>query len=778
MWAEADILAIAHDQSALALLRSALESAGYHVRSASCGASALAAIAAQLPQLILLDVTTPGMDGGEICRQLKASDQGRDIPLILITAADAVDQRVEGLRAGAIDFVVKPFQHEDLMTRARTHLELKRQRMNSDPRQEEELHRLAMMAGRMFAFEWNPATDEVRCSEHYAELLGVHGEARSQTWSRCIQRILPEDRSILTQRIIELRPENDTCECEYRVLVPEGGVEYHRSVVRALFDDGSQVTRYIGMVSDITRARQAEAAFAESEKRFQHLADSAPMMICASGPDKAATYFNKAWLAFTGRSLGDELGSGWTAGVHPDDLERCLAGYSASFDARRECHLEYRLRRADGEYRWILCNGNPQFAADGTFTGYIATCIDTTDLKRVQEEAFDQQRVDSLRVLTGGIAHDFNNLLGSILVETDLAEAEMADGISPLAAIRRVRAVATRAAEIVRELMIYSGQDKATLETVNLSLLVKEMLELLKVSISKNAQLRIDLAKKPPVVLGNTSQLRQVVMNLILNASDALGNAEGWVQISTSKRTVFEETPPIGAIGLPAGDYVELKISDSGCGMTEDVRTRIFEPFFTTKSGGHGLGLALMQGIVRSHGGTISVASTPGKGTTFEVLLPSVVDVAGKTAPASHSSPEHAAPVSGTVLLVESEESLRVSVGRALHRRGVSVLSAADGHTAIEVFRAHEKDIMVVVLDLALPGMAAAEVLQKIELIRPHASVILTSVVSPDSTGAVAPNSSIAGFLRKPYRISELMGVLQTAIPVQRRQRPSARAGL
>jgi CheY-like chemotaxis protein len=279
-------------------------------------------------------------------------------------------------------------------------------------------------------------------------------------------------------------------------------------------------------------------------------------------------------------------------------------------------------------------------------------------------------------------------------------------------------------------------------------------------------------------VLGNTSQLRQVVMNLILNASDALGNAEGWIQISTSKRTIFEETPPIGAIGLPVGDYVELKISDSGCGMTEDVRTRIFEPFFTTKSGGHGLGLALMQGIVRSHGGTISVASTPGKGTTFEVLLPSVVDIAGKTAPASHSSVEHPASVSGTVLVVESEESLRVSVGKALHRRGASVLSAADGHTAIDMIRAHEKDIVAVVLDLALHGMTAAEVLQEIGLIRPHAPVILTSVWSPEGTGIVGRNSSIAGFLRKPYRIGELMGLLQTAIPAQKRQRPSARAGL
>jgi signal transduction histidine kinase len=237
--------------------------------------------------------------------------------------------------------------------------------------------------------------------------------------------------------------------------------------------------------------------------------------------------------------------------------------------------------------------------------------VDITDIKQAQEESFDRERLESLRLLTGGIAHDFNNLMSTILITAELAEVEMGDGKRPGDEVRTIKSVASRAVEMVRELMIYAGEDKGTFEKVDVSQLVEEIIALLKTLISKRATLDFDLPRNLPAVWGNPTRIRQIAMNLVLNASEALGDATGVIHITTSRVTPG-----------PAGDYLRLEVSDTGCGMTEEQRVRIFDPYFTTKRTGHGLGLAVVHAIVESHGGNINVATAPGRGTTVEVLLP------------------------------------------------------------------------------------------------------------------------------------------------------------
>jgi PAS domain S-box-containing protein len=315
-------------------------------------------------------------------------------------------------------------------------------------------------------------------------------------------------------------------EAEFRVLLAEGKIRWVLSQGAVQLDDAGEAARLVGVSLDITERKQVEAALRESEALFRNLADTAPVMMWTTGSDKLCTFFNKTWLRFTGRTMEQELGHGWAEGIHPDDAERCFTGYCEAFDARRDFHIEYRLRRADGEYRWVLCSGVPRFAPDGVFAGYIGSDIDITDLKSAQVEAVERQKLESLGALTSGIAHDFNNLLGSVLAEAELAELEASTGSSPVVQIQRIKAVAVRAAEIVRELMIYSGQDQAEFGSVDLSRLVEEMLELLKVSISKHAVLKTELASTFPRY-GATPQIRQIVMNLIINASEALGKRTG-----------------------------------------------------------------------------------------------------------------------------------------------------------------------------------------------------------------------------------------------------------
>jgi len=373
-----------------------------------------------------------------------------------------------------------------------------------------------------------------------------------------------------------------------------------------------------------TEHRDVHGMESNADERFRNMADEAPVLIWMTGQDTLCTFFNKAWLAFTGRTLEQELGGGWTEGVHPDDLGRCLATYTSAFQARRKFQMEYRLRRADSAYRWVLDKGVPCFEPDGAFIGYLGSCVDITDVKRTQEENFDRQRLESLRLLTGGIAHDFNNLMSTILIIAELAEAEMEDGRPPGDEVRRIKSVAGQAVEMVRELMIYAGEDKGTFERVDVSQLVAEVIALLNTLISKRATLEFDLPKNLPAVWGNPTRIRQVAMNLVLNASESLGEGTGVIRITTSCVPPGAVPQFIGSPSLPGSHYLRLEVADTGCGMTDEQKNKIFDPYFTTKRTGHGLGLAVVHGIVESHGGIINVTTAPSKGATFEVFLPLV----------------------------------------------------------------------------------------------------------------------------------------------------------
>jgi PAS domain S-box-containing protein len=522
----------------------------------------------------------------------------------------------------------------------------------------------------------------------------------------------------------------------------------------------------LSISENITARKQAEAALRESEERFRNMADAAPVMIWVSGLDKRCTFFNKGWLTFTGRTMEQELTNGTASGVYPDDREHWFATYSSSFDARRDFQMEYRLRRADGEYRWVLNNGVPRFATDGGFAGYIGSCIDITDLKRTQKEALARQKLESLGVLAGGIAHDFNNLLGSILAEAELVEADLVEGSAAREEINRIKAVAIRGAEIVRELMIYTQQGQPdVVEAVDVSRLVEEMLELLKVSISKHAVLTSDLPHNLSAVWGNAPQIRQVVMNLLMNASEAVGEKEGVISVTTAQVSGGRDLAPNSSPDLPSGDYVRLEVLDNGCGMTEETKAKIFDPFFTTKFVGRGLGLAVVQGIVRAHGGAINLVSEPGQGTRFQVLLPCTPKGASEVHSATTSARvEQSNARAGTILIVEDEEILRWAVSRALRKIGFSVMEASDGSAAIDLVRTHKDEIDVILLDLTLPGPSSREVFEEALRVRPNLKVVLTSAYSKETVDVSFTGLRIKHFIRKPFQLGELGGVLRDAL--------------
>lgn len=505
------------------------------------------------------------------------------------------------------------------------------------------------------------------------------------------------------------------------------------------------------------------------------MADTAPVMIWVSGLDKGCTFFNQVWLDYTGRTMEQELGDGWAESVHPQDLDRCMEIYSSSFDARRRFQMEYRLRRADGEYRWMLDNGVPRFEPGDVFAGFIGSCVDITDLKRAQDEYVAKQKMETVGALAGGIAHDFNNLLGGVLAYSELALADLASGLNPREALQAIRDATIQGAGIVRQLMIYAGHENEVVELVDISEIVSDMIGLLKLSVSKHVTIETDFAKGVPAVRANPSQIRQVVMNLITNASEAIGDREGTIRVITRGLTVGRDSPVETSEDLAAGDYFQLEVSDTGTGMTPEVQAKIFDPFFTTKrTGSHGVGLVVVKRIVQRFHGTIRVSSAPGNGARFQILLPCEQNAVQATR--SQISPARAATPGSfqeaTVLIVEDEDLLRDPVAKMLRKRGWSVIEARDGSAALEVIRAEANHIDVLFLDITLPGTSSREVYEEAKRLRPYLQVIVTSAKTKQMAEA-ALATGVERFLRKPFRLADLVEMIRANLSSERRQSAS-----
>jgi len=494
----------------------------------------------------------------------------------------------------------------------------------------------------------------------------------------------------------------------------------------------------------------------ESQKQFRIIADALPVMLWTTGPDKHCTFFNRRWLSFTGNTLENELARGWIGSVHPSDVSRCAANYEAVFEVREEFHFECRLRRSDGEYRWMLASGAPQFSPDSVFTGYIGCCTDVSDVRMVRRRALIHKRLETLGHVAAGIAHDFNNLLATIVAYAEVALADQpprGDSVT----VKRIHAVAMRASEIVRELMVYAGHDDGEMTAVDLSVLVEEMLDLLKVSITKQARIATDLAIRPPAVFAEVAELRELVMNLILNASEAVRTKGGEIHIATSPVVL---SAAASNSELPAGTYMQLEVADTGDGMSADVQARVFEPFFTTKPFGKGIGLSVVRRIVRRYGGSIQCQSAPGEGARFVVLLPCAeADVSLQLVAEAGASGPPLTP-GATLLVVEDEEGLRISVSALLRQQGIRVLDAGDGKSAIEILRDHAHEIDGILLDLTLPGIPSDEVVAAAGRIRPDIKILLTSAYSSRDAAPALAATQVKGFIRKPYQFGELRRAL------------------
>jgi len=414
------------------------------------------------------------------------------------------------------------------------------------------------------------------------------------------------------------------------------------------------------------------------------------------------------------------------------------------------------VKRKDGEVSWAVYKAVAiRDPATQEVTGAVVTLLDITDRKRVEDKLRHTQKLESLGVLAGGIAHDFNNLLVTILGNASFAKSIAGSDprLSPL--LDQIELGARRAAELTKQMLDYSGEGKLKLESLDLPASVREMAKLLAALIPKQVELHYQFQEGMPAIEVDASQIRQVLMNLITNAAESIGDKQGRVVISVERRFVPEaELDGYESHSSLAGDFVCLRVKDDGCGMSETTRHRVFDPFFTTKFKGRGLGMAAVLGIVRGHGGAIRIDSSEELGTDVQVLLPAREAV---TVP-------HVAGERGTVLIVDDDAGVQSIARRVLSAHGYRVLTASNGLEGVRCFEQNRADVRLILMDMTMPQMNGIDALKQIRATGSSVPVVLCSGYG---ASAAAESGEFAAFLAKPYGFSELLAAVESALRAQ-----------
>jgi PAS domain S-box-containing protein len=642
---------------------------------------------------------------------------------------------------------------------------------------------------------------------------------------------------------------------------------------------------------DITERTRAEQELRESEQRYRILTETLPQLVWTAGAGGQCDYLSRQWLEYTGLAEGEPIEVAWSRNIHPDDSARANAVWEAAVQGRGTFDMEFRIRRADGAYRWFKARavplrngagrilkwfgtcteiedqkraaeemrqlyimaqqraaeldaviesipdavfilntecltranrpalkrlgasgGEPQACSfadldsflklrwpdgrrlgldelpymraldgetvvaellgtrietgaemvlrvtaapirrDGQVAGAVLMHADITEQRRFEQTLFENQRLESVGLLAGGVAHDFNNLLCVVLGNASIAHDQIGEHDESVCALKHVIEAAERAADLTRQLLAYAGKGKFLISRIDISDLVRDMSALLRTSIPRNVEVALELDDDAPPVEADPAQMQQIVMNIVLNAAEAIGrDRPGAITIRTRCDRV-EENPD---------RYVLLEIGDNGCGMDDETVSRIFDPFFTTKMVGRGLGLSAVSGIVRSHSGVLKVDSAVSRGTTFRIWLPA----AGPALPVEAGRPAGASLFgAGTVLVVDDEPLVRDMARCVLEQHGYEVVPAENGRAALELVATQPGRFSLVLLDLSMPGLSGAHTLPELKAASPGLPVILSSGYAEEEVLSGPECGAADAFLHKPYSGGQLLRVTQEVL--------------
>jgi len=522
-----------------------------------------------------------------------------------------------------------------------------------------------------------------------------------------------------------------------------------------------------GLFLDVTERRLAENALRESQERYLELFNNTTDAIfwfrVEAGPTFVLESWNPAMEARLNKTSEETSGKSLQEFLPPALAEHVEARYRSCLEAGQPIRYEETVDLPGGPktFQTLLM---PIRNGGGQIVRLVGFSQDITQHKQAERALRQSQKLESLGILAGGIAHDFNNLLTAILGNLNLAQLMSSPESPALPYLENVERTVLRAAELTKQMLAYSGKGRFIVKPHDLNQVVQEMTHLLKVSISKKVALHYDLSPACPIIEADAAQIQQVVMNLVTNASEAIGDREGAISLGTRLEHLDEDTVRSAFAGqeLKPGLHAALEVADSGSGIPPEVLGKIFDPFFSTKQSGRGLGLSAMLGILRGHHAGIRITSQLGQGSTFTLFFPVALGAHSVEALEPTPTPSR---FQGRVLLVDDEADVREATSALLEALGLTVVTAVDGQDGLERFLAERGTFDLVLLDLTMPRMGGREAFQRLRELQPDLPVVLYSGYSEQESLQDALAQGFARFLQKPFRMEELRTALQQVLP-------------
>jgi len=748
------ILIVEDDSGSAALQKRAVERAGHSVVLAASAEQALEAIHGHAFDVVLLDNHLPGaMSGLDFLTRLKTL--APELPVIMVSGSEAEGAVLQAMRSGVRDFVRKDLDYLAYLPQAIASV-------LQDARLDEQLQsdRLTPIAVLLVdAAEAEAALVKRQLERAGFLVLSARGTGEAL-------RILGEnevDLLVVDQDAgdlggIELcRQIRDTGRHVPAILLAAAAdAEAAIQAVRAGFQDliiktGDYLAALVDSVQRVSERIRMEAQVAESKSRLAGIVNSAMDAILLLDDRLRITMFNPAAERLFQTSAGEAAGQ---------PIARFIPAID---DQLREdaSPMETRGVRAGGGALELEISTSRMDAGGRRFTSVIAR--DVTQRKELERLLLQKDKLESLGLLAGGIAHDFNNLLVGIMGNSSLALETISSNNPARSMLKDVMLASETAGNLTRQLLAYAGKGRFIIEAVDLSDLVRQIHNLLLTSIPKNVTLRLELQNELACVEADVTQIQQLIMNLVINAAEAIGDRQGTVLITTGPQHVDDDY--IASVLTPAqivpGDYICLQVHDTGGGMTQETIDKIFDPFFTTKFTGRGLGLAAVLGIVRGHKGAVKVYSTLQQGTTFKVLFPATGHHSIKQPPREAVEQSRGGE---TVLVVDDEHIVRRSAKAMLERYGYSVVLAENGKEAVDLYKVLADKIDLVLLDMTMPVMSGEEAFRHLKTIRPEVRVVLSSGYNEVEAVRRFTGKGLAGFLQKPYSAVTLAEKIRTVL--------------